>query len=89
MADITIRCPKCGWQPDGGAYWVCNCNHVWNTFDTQGVCPACHYRWRETQCPGPGYPGGCGVTSLHDDWYVIPVDLEKELKIEWKDNLAR
>jgi hypothetical protein len=38
-----IRCPKCKWQPGRGERWMCKCRHVWNTFDTHGVCPACQH----------------------------------------------
>jgi len=36
-----IRCPLCGWSPRKEDLWSCSCGHVWNTFDTGGVCPAC------------------------------------------------
>ena len=74
--EIEIKCPKCAWQPDGGYYWECACGMVWNTFETQGVCPKCNKRWLDTQCPGPGYPGGCGEWSPHVDWYNIPLNIE-------------
>jgi hypothetical protein len=38
-----IRCPKCKWQPGRRNRWRCDCGHVWNTFDTNGVCPKCSY----------------------------------------------
>ena len=40
-----IRCPICGWVPKKTDLWWCTCRHVWNTFDTGGVCPACLHRW--------------------------------------------
>jgi hypothetical protein len=58
-----IRCPKCKWQPGRGDRWMCKCRHVWNTFDTHGVCPACSYAWRVTQCLR------CHAFSDHEDWY--------------------
>jgi hypothetical protein len=58
-----IRCPRCKWQPDRRAQWQCNCGHVWNTFDTHGVCPKCHYAWRETRCLK------CHQWSPHAEWY--------------------
>ena len=58
-----IRCPKCRWQPAKTDIWQCTCGHHWNTFDTRGVCPACHYRWAITQCRS------CHGYSAHDDWY--------------------
>ena len=60
---IRIRCPLCGWEPGAGDRWVCRCKHVWNTFDTGGVCPACLYQWKVTQCLR------CGEFSPHSDWY--------------------
>jgi hypothetical protein len=59
-----IRCPKCRWQPRRSDRWMCACGHVWNTFDTQGLCPACDAKWRETQCLR------CHQWSQHEDWYV-------------------
>jgi hypothetical protein len=59
-----IRCPCCGWEPGRHDRWACTCLHVWNTFDTGGVCPACGRRWTETQCPR------CGSWSRHEDWYA-------------------
>ena len=45
-----IRCPLCGWKPRTEDQWGCTCGHVWNTFDTGGVCPAYLYQWTSTQC---------------------------------------
>ena len=59
-----IRCPACGWAPGRHDRWACTCLHVWNTFDTGGVCPACGREWAETQCPR------CGSWSPHFDWYA-------------------
>src|ERR1700733_9109504 len=36
-----IRCPKCGWEPRKHDLWSCDCGHLWNTFDTGGIWPAC------------------------------------------------
>jgi hypothetical protein len=58
-----IRCPKCKWQPRKTDRWGCACGHVWNTFDTGGICPACDAKWRDTQCLE------CHKWSLHEDWY--------------------
>jgi hypothetical protein len=60
-----IRCPQCQWQPQKHDTWVCSpgCGHVWNTFETLGVCPGCLKHWFETACHR------CGTWSLHDDWY--------------------
>ena len=59
-----IRCPKCKWQPRKHDTWECACGHVWNTFDTRGVCPGCSEKWHHTQCPV------CMQWSAHEDWYV-------------------
>ncbi len=74
-AKSRIRCPACHWQPDAQSRWYCmsmgppenfnaGCGHGWNTFDTAGLCPGCLHQWQHTTCLK------CGVTSLHDDWYV-------------------
>jgi hypothetical protein len=61
-----IVCPKCGWVHDGQAHWQCHvfCLHVWNTFSTAGICPACSFKWEQTQCPQ------CEAWSNHLDWYI-------------------
>jgi len=61
--DTRIRCPKCQWSPDPEARWSCRCRHLWNTFQTRGLCPACGYRWTITACLR------CGETSPHTEWY--------------------
>ena len=58
-----VRCPRCSWEPGRDDVWMCTCLHAWNTFDTEGVCPACDRRWTETQCLG------CQEWSPHRDWY--------------------
>jgi hypothetical protein len=59
-----IRCPRCAWEPGRYDLWTCLCHHVWNTFDTGGLCPACGQQWSETQCPR------CKEWSPHADWYA-------------------
>jgi hypothetical protein len=59
-----IRCPRCGWEPERDDRWMCSCLHVWNTFDTGGVCPACARKWEATQCRR------CHAWSPHRDWYA-------------------
>lgn len=61
---LRIRCPRCAWQPRQHDRWSCLCDHVWNTFDTGGVCPACGKIWEQTQCLR------CHEFSRHDAWYV-------------------
>ena len=41
----------------------CTCGHVWNTFDTGGVCPGCLYQWTVTACLS------CDRWSAHSEWY--------------------
>lgn len=60
---VRIRCPLCRWQPERHHRWYCHCGYCWNTFETRGVCPACHYAWQETQCHR------CNRMSAHVDWY--------------------
>ncbi len=60
-----IRCPRCLFLPPTHLRWNCNCGDVWNTFQTAGRCPACHFQWEETQCPR------CGDISPLQAWYVI------------------
>jgi len=59
-----IRCPKCNWSPRAHDRWMCKCGHIWNTFDTGGVCPACLYQWTMTACLA------CHLWSPHSDWYT-------------------
>jgi hypothetical protein len=59
-----IRCPRCAWQPKRSDRWQCSCLHLWNTFETRGVCPECSYRWQETMCLR------CAKWSPHAAWYV-------------------
>jgi hypothetical protein len=63
---MYIACPKCDWRPDAGDRWSCSCGHLWNTFQTRGVCPTCGKVWKKTQCNAWQ---GCGQWSDHDDWY--------------------
>ncbi len=58
-----IRCPFCGWSPGARDLWMCSCNHMWNTFDTGGVCPKCLVQWLNTQCHR------CHQWSPHSVWY--------------------
>lgn len=59
-----IRCPKCSFQPPADTRWCCKCGHVWNTFWTSGLCPACHFQWEETGCHR------CHEMSEHKAWYL-------------------
>jgi hypothetical protein len=59
-----IRCPKCSFEPAMDTRWGCKCGHVWNTFWTSGLCPACRFQWEVTGCPH------CREVSEHKAWYV-------------------
>jgi len=61
-----IRCPKCAWEPEKSDRWRCEpgCGHVWNTFETHGLCPGCSKQWTDTKCLR------CSQWSAHDEWYV-------------------
>jgi DNA-directed RNA polymerase subunit RPC12/RpoP len=59
-----IRCPICGWLPDGKPYWGCEkCFAQFDTFKTHAHCPTCGNSWTFTQCIA------CGTQSPHDEWY--------------------
>jgi len=62
---LRIRCPLCAWQPEKKDRWMCwpGCQHVWNTFETAGVCPGCAKHWHSTVCLR------CQQWSAHEDWY--------------------
>jgi len=61
----VIRCPECRWVPVQEARWPCKCDHVWNTFQPHGLCPACQYQWEVTQCYG------CHEVSRDEAWYPL------------------
>jgi hypothetical protein len=80
---VRIRCPLCGWEPDGKPYWGCEkCFASFDTFKTRAHCPNsflpstdagyCDNRWDETQCIA------CQRMSPHDDWYVEDDDDDEE-----------
>jgi hypothetical protein len=79
--NVRIICPKCDWEHHGGAYWQCKCGHIWDTFETHGECPACHYIWKHTACPA------CYKWSRHIDWYRGLDDLIDELNNESKQQI--
>jgi hypothetical protein len=61
-----IRCPLCGWQPDGKPYWGCEkCFATFDTFKTHAHCPnqKCGNSWSYTQCIA------CNRQSPHEEWY--------------------
>ncbi len=69
-----IYCPKCEWHPSAEDLWGCSCDHAFHTFDTGGVCPACHNTWYETQCPA------CWGWSAHADWYHEFMDVQEAIE---------
>lgn len=63
---LKIWCPGCEWRPQPSSRWWCTppgCGHVWNTFDTGGVCPQCSKIWQTTQCLS------CKKRYPHVEWY--------------------
>ena len=73
---MKIYCPLCYWEPSAAARWICRpgCDHVWNTFDTGGVCPGCLKWWQDTACLA------CHRWSKHKDWYHddgLPIEHEQ------------
>lgn len=81
MSKPEIFCPVCAWRPPNDAVWVCSrndCETVWNTFWTRGVCPGCAYQWKNTQCHS------CEEFSPHESWYHFRagVDLVEEESLE-------
>jgi hypothetical protein len=58
-----IYCPLCAWKPLASSRWSCFCQHVWNTFNTRGLCPACGKQWEDTVCLE------CHRWSRHEEWY--------------------
>ncbi len=64
---VEIKCPECGWKPDGQPHWQCSCGYIWDTFQTAGRCPACSKQWERTACIPSA--GGCTAFPLHLDWY--------------------
>ena len=75
MQKAEIYCPKCKWVPPALPLWNCLqvCGHIWDTFETGGVCPKCKEKFDHTQCIE------CGKLSPHRDWYHYPKKAPKEL----------
>lgn len=85
MDNLHICCPKCSWEPDGGAHWQCTCGIVWDTFLTGARCPGCGKVWEYTQCVDRS-KGGCTAMSPHLDWYQGLDDIVNKLKEEIKES---
>ena len=46
-----FACPSCRTAPPLGAFWRCaQCEQLFDTFETQGVCPNCSARYSTTTC---------------------------------------
>ena len=80
---MYIACPKCDWRPDASARWQCSCLHVWDTFATHGVCPACNKAWKLTQCLA------CHQWSDHEEWYHDDGDLSVEEYLAHPERLTQ
>lgn len=65
---IVIICNRCRWELDHQVYWKCSCHHVWNVFETKGLCPECDTFWNLIQCPN------CFFPLFIKEWYGIRVD---------------
>jgi hypothetical protein len=64
-----IRCPACGWVPDGKPHWECElCLTRFDTFKTRAHCPQCPNSWHLTECIL------CWEHSPHEDWYADEAD---------------
>ena len=62
-----FACPACGAAPPIGALWHCNhCSAVFDTFETQAVCPNCHNQFPVTGCTD------CGAALPIATWRVVP-----------------
>jgi len=71
-----IYCPLCIWKPLPSSEWGCLpvCGHLWNTFDTGGVCPQCDEHFEQTQCLR------CKQFSPHRQWYHDADSSEKQVE---------
>jgi Zn-dependent protease len=46
-----FQCPSCRTAPPIGTYWRCgNCQQMFDTFETRGVCPHCGAQFATTTC---------------------------------------
>lgn len=46
-----FACPACRANPQIGNFWVCSqCKNMFDTFQTQAVCPACATQFAQTSC---------------------------------------
>jgi len=63
--EAGVKCPSCGWIPDGEAHWGCDAceGDDFNTFAHGGECPHCAQVFDETLCPS------CETLSAYDWWW--------------------
>jgi Zn-dependent protease len=62
-----FACPECRKAPPMGAYWICSkCRNPFDTFQTQGKCPACANQFTTTMCID------CGAMHPMNEWSRPP-----------------
>jgi hypothetical protein len=62
-----FRCPSCRTAPPIGTYWRCgNCQQMFDTFETRGLCPHCSAQYATTTCLD------CREQRPIGDWAVNP-----------------
>jgi hypothetical protein len=63
-------CPSCRTAPPLGAYWQCGrCQQLFDTFQTNGICPHCAAQYVTTDCLD------CGEHHPLNDWIVGDVPI--------------
>jgi len=56
-------CPSCRTAPPVGAIWRCSkCTHIFDTFESQAVCPLCRMQFPTTLC------FDCGTAHPFSEW---------------------
>ncbi len=62
-----VICPGCKSSPPVGNYWKCNkCGAVFDTFQTQAICPGCATQFSGTRCLD------CGRSYPMSEWFGAP-----------------
>ena len=62
-----FKCPSCRTAPPIGTYWRCgNCEHMFDTFETRGMCPHCGVQYATTTCLD------CREQRPISEWVVDP-----------------
>lgn len=58
-----FSCPSCKASPPRGAFWTCGaCEAVFDTFESEAVCPNCNTHFPKTAC------ANCGTFSAYSEW---------------------